>query len=256
MSVFSLNVLIFLSNAYAQDVQEISEVMEILAGEPVPSADSEVKINLTGPETSGIQKNMGNPGSYTIFDDRMLLRGYAKKYADYSKDILIEMIQDDNLSPYKMAAAVRVFNQKQSAELVYREKKYAEKVLLRRLNRASSPFVQVEIMYALCKMDRYRYFQSMVPALIQKLNHYNSAVNEIAYESLDDIIKSSQPRSREARIVFLTLRKILFLSKKRLTNITEPEPKLARKLKLLRWSIKILGTQELKKLPNEVINLL
>jgi hypothetical protein len=62
--------------------------------------------------------------------------------------------------------------------------------------------------------------------------------------------------TREARIVFETLRKTLFLSRNRLQDITTPNEALQNKLDLLRWSIKILGTQELKRLPQEVINLL
>jgi len=198
------------------------------------------------------QENSSN----TIFDDKMLLEGYAQRYSELSKEILLEMIKDDNLSSYKTTAAVRVFNETYSSEVVYREKKIVEKILLRRLSRTNSPFVQVEIMYTLCKMDRYRYFKAMVPALIQKMDHYNSTVNELAFESLNDIVESSPNRPREARIVFNTLRKILFLSRKRLANINEPGPRLKQKLKLIRWSMKILGSQELKRLPSEVINLL
>lgn len=194
--------------------------------------------------------------SYTIFDDRMLLNGYAEKYDELSKEILMEMIKDDNLSSYKSAAAVRVFRKKYASEIVSREKKIAEKFLLRRLNRTASPFVQVEIMHTLVHIDRYKYFKSMMPALIQKLDHYNSTVNELAFDSLNELIESGHNRSREARIVFNTLRKVLFLSRKRLANISEPGPKLSQKLKLVRWSIKILGTQELKRLPKEVISLL
>jgi len=111
-------------------------------------------------------------------------------------------------------------------------------------------------MRTLCQMDRYHYFKSMVPALIQKLDHYNAAVNEIAFNNLNQIIETGSNRQREARIVFATLRKILFLSRKRLETVKKPDPKLAKKLKLLRWSIKVLGNQELKRLPKEVINLL
>ena len=96
----------------------------------------------------------------------------------------------------------------------------------------------------------------MVPPLIYKLDHYNKAVNEIAYNSLQDIIKTPTNKPREARIIFSTLRKILFLSRRRLTNVTEPDERLKQKLSLLRWSIKILGSQELRRLPKEVINLL
>ena len=207
-------------------------------------------------EISGKIITDGKSITYSIFDDRMLLEGYSQKYAKIPKEILLEMIKDDTLNSYKIAAAVRTFNNNFATEVVSKEKKIIEKLLLRRLSRTNSPFVQVEIMYALCRMDRYRYFKSMTPQLIQKLNHYNSIVNELAYTSLDTLIKEGKGRSREARIVFNTLRKILFLSRRRLEKVTEPDPKLSRKLKLLRWSIKVLGSQELKRLPKEVLNLL
>ena len=191
-----------------------------------------------------------------IFDDQQLLDGYAQKYADLSKDVILEMIMDDTLNSYQIAAAVRVFKERYSGEVVSREKSRGERILVRRLKLTDSPFVEVEIMHTLCLMDRYRYFQSMVPALIQKLNHYNAAVNEIAFNSLNDIIVPTNKRAREARIVFNTIRKMLFLSRNRLVDVTEPDEKLARKLKLLRWAIKVLGRQELNRLPREVINLL
>jgi len=198
----------------------------------------------------------GSKTTAPIFDDKKLLHGYKQKYSKLPKEIILEMIKDDTLSAYKTAAAVSLFKDQYSREVVSREKKSIEKMLLRRLNRTNSPFVQVEIMHTLCRMDRYRYFKSMVPALIQKLDHYNTAVNEIAFASLNDIIDTGNNRSREARIIFNRLRKILFLSRKRLADVKEPNTKLSQKLKLLRWSIKVLGNQELKKLPKEVINLL
>ncbi len=193
---------------------------------------------------------------HTIFDDKLLLDGYTQKYNDLSKEVILEMIKDDTLSPYQTAAAVRVFRKNYGAEVVSREKSRVEKILIRRLKLTDSPFVQVEIMHTLCQLDRYRYFTSMVPALIQKLEHYNAAVNEIAFDSLNDLIESGSKRAREARVVFNTLRKILFLSRRRLANVIAPDPKLSRKLQLLRSSIKVLGNEELKKLPDEVINLL
>ena len=228
------------TTVFAQDVpQEIQDQQELQAQESTPK--------------SGNGRN--SSGAYTIFDDKMLLDGYTKRYQELSKEILLEMIKDESLSPYKTTAAVRVFNQKYGTEVFSREKKRVEKILLRRLNRDESAFVQVEIMCALCTIDRYRYFKSLVPALIQKLNHYNTTVNENASNCLQKIVESGNGRAREARIVFNTLRKVLFLSRRRLENISEPGPKLSRKLELLRWSIKILGRQELKRLPKEVIPL-
>jgi hypothetical protein len=193
---------------------------------------------------------------YPIFDDNLLLNGYSKKYENIPKGILLEMIRDETLTSFKTAAAVRVFRQKYISEVVSKEKKYVKKTLIQRLKKTESPFVQVEIMITLCHLDRYDYFKETVPELIKKLNHYNDAVNNIAFEGLESIIDQGNNRAREARIVFNTLRKVLFLSRKRLANIDEPSSRLAQKLKLLRWSIKILGTQELKKLSKEVLNLL
>ena len=199
--------------------------------------------------------NQADIASGAIFDDKALMEGYSQKYAGESRDILLAMIADDSLGAYKCAAAVRVFTQKYANEVLSREKANIIKVLIRRLNRSDSPFVQVEIMNALVVLDRYQYFDSMVPALIQKMDHYNKVVSFMAYEDLLSITKDSL-YTREARIVFETLRKTLFLQRNRLQNITTPNENLRQKLDLLSWSIRILGTQELKRLPSEVINLL
>ncbi|MBI5150130.1 MAG: hypothetical protein HZA28_05080 [Candidatus Omnitrophica bacterium] len=191
-----------------------------------------------------------------IFDDKQLLDGYAQKYAELPKEVIVEMLKDDTLNSYQTAAVIRVYKEKYSNEAVAREKVQMEKILIRRLKLTDSPFVEVEILHTLCLLDRYRYFDAMVPALIQKLNHYNAAVNAMAFDSLNDIIGQGNKRTREARLVFNTLRKMLFLSRNRLVNVAEPDPKLAKKLKLLRWSVKVLGSQELNKLPKEVISLL
>jgi hypothetical protein len=191
-----------------------------------------------------------------IFDDTMLLNGYAEKLVEEPKDILEAMIKDDTLEVHKTAAAVRVYKDRFSREVFSREKTAMEKNLLRRLNRTPSAFVQVEIFHTLLNMDRYKYFKTMIPALIQKLDHYNTTVNEMAYQSLLDVIEGGHNRALEARVVFNTLRKVLFLSRKRLENVQEPGSRLAQKLEILRWSIKVLGSQELKRLPKEVINLL
>ncbi len=201
-------------------------------------------------------ESRGDSFEQSIFDDAMLLDGYTQRYQGLSKDVIVAMIKDDTLNSYQGAAAIRTYKELHSAESVSREKNQMEKILIRRLKLTDSAFVQVEALHTLCRLDRYRYFKPMVPALIQKLDHYNATVNEIAFNSLNDIVESGNKRAREARIVFNVLRKILFLSRKRLASLSEPDPKLARKLKLLRWSIKILGRQELDRLPKEVIHLL
>ena len=192
----------------------------------------------------------------TIFDDKLLLEGYTEKYSQEPLEILLAMMKDDTLNPIKMAAAIRVFKNTYARETVSREKRLAEKILLRRLNRTDSKYLQIEIRHTLCLMNRYKYFKSMIPALILNLQHYNSTVNELAFESLIDIISEKNLRAREARIIFNTLRKMLFLSRKRLSQVNEPDEKLTRKLEILRYAIKVLGTQELRRLPKEVINLL
>jgi len=226
--------------------QEAAEVPEPAQAEPQPAA---------------IQETSQDPAALTepsrlIFDDKMLLAGYAENLKEESKETLLAMIQDDTLEDHKAAAAMRVFKDNFSQEVFSREKSAIERILLRKLNRTDSIFMQIEIMHTLCRMDRYKYFASMVPTLIQKLDHYNKTANEMTYEGLNDIIQGGHNRAREARIVFNTLRKTLFLTRRRLAGIKEPSEALKQKIKLLRWSIKVLGNQELKKLPKEVIGLL
>ncbi len=191
-----------------------------------------------------------------ILDDKALLASYTMKYYSLSMEILMEMIKDDTLSTYKIAAAVRAFKEKYADEIFGREKIAIEKILLRRLNRSDSVFIQVEILHTLCLMDRYKYFPSMVPILVRRLDHYNTTVSDMSYSSLMNIIAVGHNRPREARIIFNYLRQSFLLSRKKLQNVTTPDEQLKHKLELMRWSIKVLGTQELKKLPSEAINLL
>jgi len=199
--------------------------------------------------------NQTDISSGAIFDDKALLEGYTNKYANEPKDILLAMISDDSLGAYKCTAAVRVFKEKFANQVLSNDKSSILKILIRRLNHTDSPFLQVEIMHTLIVLDRYQYFENMVPTLIQKMDHYNPVVSTMAYDDLLEITKDSL-YPREARIVFETLRKVFFLSRNRLQNISSPDLNLRQKLDLLRWSIRILGTQELKRLPSEVINLL
>lgn len=192
---------------------------------------------------------------FSIFSDKDLLDGYAKQYAQEPKDVLVAMINDDTLSPYRTAAAVRVFNENFSQVVFAREKILIEKALLRRLAITTSAFVDTEIRHTLCKIDRYKYFESMVPKLLYRLDHYNKVVNELAYGYINDIIQSSQSRSREARIIFETLRKMLFLSRRKIKDVEQADERLKQKIELLRWAIKILGNQELQRLPPEAIHL-
>ena len=199
--------------------------------------------------------NQEDIASGAIFDDKALLEGYTQKYAGETRDILLAMIADESLGAYKCTAAVRVFKEKYANGVLSKEKANVLRILIRRLNHTDSPFIQVEIMDTLIVLDRFQYFEAMAPALIQKMDHYNPVVSEMAYKDLLEVTKDSL-YPREARIVFETLRKIFFLSRNRLRNITTPNENLKQKLDLLRWAIRILGTQELKRLPSEVINLL
>ncbi len=212
-----------------------------------PSADQNASANSEGKSPA-----FTSP----IFDDKLLLDGYSDAYKSEPKEVIIAMIQDDTLDDYKVAAAVRVFRDNHSQNLFLKEKRAMEKILIRRLNRTDFIFVEVEIMHTLCAMDRYKYFSSMVPALIQKMDHYNKTVNEIAYNGINSLIKSYPGRAREARIIFNNLRKNLFLSRRRLSDVKEPDTRLKQKLTLVRWAIKILGREELDRLPKEVISLL
>lgn len=253
--VFGPQSFLTMRSSYAQSSpQEVP----VSSGEQVIIEDNVLSLPHAPQEASVPASPAGEtmPSGYMIFDDQILLTNYAVKYSGLSKEIILAMIKDDTLGSYKSAAAIKVFREKFSHEVVSREKRIVEKILLRKLNRTDSPFVEVEIMHTLGVLDRYKYFKSMAPALIQKLDHYNATVSTLAFESLNNLIKLGNDRPREARIVFHTLRKVLFLSRRRLATIDKPGPKLAQKLQVLRWSIKVLGTQELKRLPKEVLNLM
>lgn len=219
-----------------------------------PCAFAQENASQSAALSDGVQSSP--TGAADIFDDKVLIQGYAAKLASAPKDLLLAMINDEGLSAYKKAAAVRVFREKFALQMVSSERTIVERVLLRQMQRAGAVYQQIEIMHALIIMDRYRYFDSMVPLLVQKMDHYDAYVNELAYEAVENINASGTQRAREARVVLNTLRKVFFLSRKKLQNADPQEPKLRNKLQLLRWAIKILGTEELKALPSEVISLM
>jgi hypothetical protein len=192
----------------------------------------------------------------SIFDDKFLIEGYAAKIAPATKEVLLAMINDTTIPNYRKAAAVRVYRERFAPQVVAKEKAIIERFLLRQLERTDSPHIQIEVMHTLLVLDRYRYFDAMVPALIQKLDHYDKYVVELAYKSLEHINELGNQRAREARIEFNTLRKIFFLTRRKLAEADETDPRLKYKLELLRWSVKVLGTDELKYLPKEVLNLM
>ena len=192
----------------------------------------------------------------SIFDDKFLVEGYAAKIAPATKEVLLAMINDTTIPNYRKAAAVRVFRERFAAQIVAKERAIIERFLLRQLERTASPHIQIEIMHTMLVIDRYRYFDAMVPALIQKIDHYDKYVAELAFTSVEHINQIGNQRGREARIEFNTLRKIFFLTRRKLAQADEADPRLKYKLELLRWSVKVLGTDELKNLPKEVLNLM
>lgn len=198
-----------------------------------------------------------NPSSSNIFDDKYLINGYTQRFAKEPRDVLMAMLRDDTLTPVKVTAAIQVLTENYSDQLFSKDKVVAEKNLLRRLNKTDSPFVQIAAMRALCRLNRYQYFKPMVPEMILKIDHYDRAVSQWAADAVNDILTHGNDKAWEARIVFTTLRRILFLSRNKLTDANEKNgPAMSEKIKILRWSIKVLGTPELKQLPKEVIPLL
>lgn len=192
-----------------------------------------------------------------FFDDQLLIERFAEKIQEETIENLLLMIDDKNLYNYKIAAAVRVFRQKYAKEVVQRDKVLIEKAFLRRLEVSKSIFLEIEIMHTLLLMDRYRFFTEMTSMLIKGLDHYDLSAVDLAYKALNEVVLMEKPsRVREARIVFNILRKIFFLSRKKLVNADIQDTRLKYKLSLLRWAIKVLGTQELKNLPKEVISLM
>ncbi|HSV43967.1 MAG TPA: hypothetical protein VLJ10_05370, partial [Candidatus Bathyarchaeia archaeon] len=225
-----------------------------------PNADATNPATATTTMINGVQIQPAAPAvtnnNRAIFDDTLLLEGFTKHYLEESQETLLAMIQDETIEDIKGAAAVRAFRQKYALKIFNREKMIAEHILLRQWNRTESTFIELELMHTLCLMDRYQYFGAFVPKIIQKMDHYNDTINQSAYNATNEIIEQGNNRAREARIVFNTLRKILFLSRRRLAQTKQPDERLQQKLDILKWSIKVLGSQELRRLPKEVLNLL
>ena len=226
---------------------------DISAGQNLSETDGEATTTVT----EGVQQPF-DPAMIdeNYFDDGFLMQGFADRYMDEDFETLLAMVQDETIPDIKAAAAVRAFREKYALDIFNRDKAAAERVLLKTYNRSGSAFLQVELMHTLILMDRYKYYTTFVPRLLLKMDHYNDAINQAAFKGMEDIISHGNNRSREARIVFNTLRKMLFLKRKRLANITEPDERLKQKIGILKWSIKILGSQELDRLPKEVLNLL
>lgn len=238
-----------------------AQAQEMLDEASAPVSASDPKKNSDeAPEKKAVPttplKNFSQAINNVIFDDALLLEGFTRSYKEHSMETLLMMIQDETLDDIKVAAAVRAFREKYALTIFSKDKQDAIAILLRQLNRTDSAFVEEEILHTVCLMDRYKYFNQLMPRLIQKLDYYNDTVNDSAYAAINQIIDKGNNRAREARVVFNTLRKILFLSRRRLAKVTEPSKRLSQKLEILKWSIKILGSQELKRLPKEVLNLL
>src|SRR5690349_18498191 len=107
-------------------------------------ADDDINQPVAAEKSTIIQS--ANVDNSPIFDDAKLLAGYAAQYSEFSKDTILEMIKDETVTGLRIAAAVRVFKEKYSNEIISREKRNIERILLRRMNRADSPFIKVEIM--------------------------------------------------------------------------------------------------------------
>jgi len=254
-SFIGLLVAVALGNpcAWAQETTHKENSISAMSSAPEKNLDAALEKK----EASATPlKNFSQVINNVIFDDALLLEGFTRSYKEHSMETLLIMIQDETLDDIKIASAVRAFREKFALTIFSREKQDAIVILLRQLNRTDSAFVEEEILHTVCLMDRYKYFSQLMPRLIQKLDYYNDTVNDSAYAAINQIIEKGNNRAREARIVFNTLRKILFLSRRRLAKVTEPSKRLSQKLEILKWSVKILGSQELKRLPKEVLNLL
>ena len=86
------------------------------------------------------------------------------------------MIQDATLDDYKIAAAVRVFKENFSEQLVLSERRYAEKVLMHRLNQIPH-LSRLKLCMRCAKLIVINIFWLHGPNFNPKLDHYNRTVN-------------------------------------------------------------------------------
>lgn len=146
---------------------------------------------------------------YLIYDDKMALEVYSKELLPESKDGLIAIINDKGDDPYKRAAAVSVLRTQFFHGLNAQDNTAIQQCLRKVFRRGGSSFIRIEIAYALCQLDRDKYFKDMVPFLLKRIDNENNIVSERAFERVTKILNEKPASRLEANIVFNNLKKSL-----------------------------------------------
>lgn len=175
---------------------------------------------------------------YLIYDDKMYLEVYSQAFLSEEKDNLITMIKDKKEDPYKRAAAVSVLRERFFTNLTDKEKLEMQDTLRKVFRRGGSSFLRIEIAYALCQLERKRYFKDMAPFLINRLDNENNVIAERAFDRVNKILNEGNSSNEEAKIVLTTLKRAFKLTEReKIENLDL----INKKNKLIAWANNVLN---------------
>ncbi len=176
---------------------------------------------------------------YLIYDDKMALEVYGKAFSSLSKEELIALIGEKETDAYKRAAAVNVLREKFLAGLGPKERIEIQDLLRKTFRSSGSSFIRIEIAYALCRIDRDKYFRDMFSFLLRRIDNENSVISERAFDRAKKILAEGNKSASEARVVLSTLRNVSHRFEAE--NDAELDLRARQKLELIAWANKVLN---------------
>ncbi|MDP2939066.1 MAG: hypothetical protein Q8O13_03145 [Candidatus Omnitrophota bacterium] len=178
--------------------------------------------------------NMG--AQYLVYEDKIALDVYNKAFLFETKDNLIAVIKDKEEDAFKRAAAINILREKFFTDLSPQEKIDVQEMLRKVFRRGGSSFIKIEIAYALCQLDRQKYFKDMAPFLIRRIDNENNVVSERAFDRIENILNDSDTSREEAKIVLGLLKKNFNPSEDKESK--EFDLRYKEKMKLFVWASK------------------
>lgn len=143
---------------------------------------------------------------YLIYDDKVALEAYGKQLSDQAQEDLIAIIKDKEGDPFKRAAAVNILREKFFTGLKVKDNLEMQDLLRSAFRRGGSSFIRIEIAFALCHLDREKYFKDMVPFLLRRIDNENNVISEKAFERARLILTEKTLTLAQAKIVAATLK--------------------------------------------------
>ncbi len=157
---------------------------------------------------AGISSAMNVYAQYLIYDDKMALEVYSQEFVSRPKDELVVMIDDRQEDSYKRAAAVNVLRGNFFTGLSGKERIEIADFLRQSFRNSGSSFIRIEIAYALCQLERDKYFKDMVSFLLRRIDNENNVISERAYDRAQKILSEGDKSTAEAKVVLSVLKNV------------------------------------------------